>query len=180
MSWYQELIAHHPASHFTSQRLLCGTTVGSSSNKAFFCFLASATTLEKKSAKVQCGTRMPFAVWQHKGACLSFFGISIFWRAFARQWSYRRQCRCPQRNEEHRFLTARGHTHGDRVQVEPEGADTSGHLASWPFCWQRSGGVRFIEHTFSCQSSEVLAGVQALVSKVFCLTLSCKLVQHVS
>lgn len=76
----------------TPQWLLCGTSVGSSPKRASFCFPAPAITPERKSSKVRCGTRTPFALWQHKGTCLCF-GISVFWRAFARQWTHKRQCK---------------------------------------------------------------------------------------
>lgn len=43
------------------------------------------------------------------------------------------------RNEEHGFLITRGHTHGDRAQVEPEAA---GPLATWLAVLSADAGVR--------------------------------------
>lgn len=151
VGWYQGFIACHSASHSTSQWLLCGNPVGSSPKRASLCFSASATTPERKSAKVRCGTRMSFSLWQHKGYMPPC--IPVFWRAFARLWSYERQCIClqkewgiwfPDYQRPHTWRQSPGGTRGSR---------SIGHMASCPFCWRGCEGVRSTEHPHPCKNN---------------------------
>lgn len=108
VGWYQGLIARHPASHSTSQRLLCRMSVGSSPKKALFCFPASTMTPERKSAEVWCGTRTLSALWQHKGTGLSILTSPFSGGLLPGNGPIGGNADVCRGNEEHGFLTTTG------------------------------------------------------------------------
>lgn len=159
-------IACHSASHSTSQGLLCGNPVGNSPERASLCFSASANTLEKKSAKICCGSGMSFSLWEHEGYMPP--RISIFWRAFARLFSCERQCTCLQKEQGTRFPDyQRPHT-WTQSPGGTRGSRYIGHIGC-PFCWCRCEGVRSMGHPHPCKSNAVLAGshLQSVFSNTF-------------